>query len=184
MPVLTKAYVIDLEVTAVDQRKSEGMLSSLFSRLIACTTAIAGIALIALVAVAGADIIGRTLFNWPVEGSSTIISEFLFPLTVFFSLPMLAQTAGHIRVDLADRALIRFKKFVGALFGILSFAFWGIIAWQAGGRSIEAFVLDQRPIGAIGIPAVYSYGIVALGAGLGGIAHLVWMYRRSSDTVH
>ncbi len=147
-------------------------------------TFIAGAALVGMLIVSGGDIIGRTLFDSPIEGSSNIVSELLFPACVFFSLPYLASIAGHIRVDFADKWLAPVEKPVAILFAVLIALFLGAIAWQAGARAYEAYVLNQRPIGAFGIPAALSYGVVALGSGVAAITHLAWMFKKSSYTEH
>src|SRR3546814_892537 len=147
-------------------------------------TLIAGSALVGMLFVSGGDIIGRTLFDSPIEGSSNIISELLFPTCVFFSLPYLASISGHIRVDFADKWLGRGRKPLAVLFAVLIALFWAAVAMQAGLRAYEAFLLNQRPIGAFGIPAAWSYSVVALGTGLAAIAHLAWMFKKPSSTEH
>lgn len=145
---------------------------------------IAGVAMVAMLIVSGGDILGRTLFGLPIEGSSVIISELLFPVCVFFSLPYVARIGGHIRVDFCDRLLSSVARPRAILFGLLSALFWGLIAWKAGGRAWEAFSLGQRPIGAVGIPAAYSYGVVMLGAGVAAISHLAWVSKSDKNSEH
>lgn len=158
------------------------IITRILSPIIKMMTVIAGTALVSLLVVSGGDIIGRTLFESPIEGSSNIISALLFPACVFFSLPYLASISGHIRVDFADKWLAPVAKPVAILFAVLTALFLGAIAWQAGARAYEAFILNQRSIGAFGIPAALSYGVVALGAGVAALAHLAWMFNKPSYT--
>lgn len=158
------------------------IVSEVFNWIVKGMAFIAGIALVSMLLVSGGDILGRTLFDSPIDGSSNIISDLLFPTCIFFSLPYLASISGHIRVDFADRWLVPVHKPLSFLFAVLIALFWAAIAWRAGLRAHEAFLLNQRPIGAFGIPAAWSYGIVALGAGVAAIAHLAWMFKKPTST--
>src|SRR5690606_8577270 len=145
---------------------------------------IAGLALVGMLLVSGGDILGRTLFDSPIEGSTTMISELLFPVCVFFALPYLASIAGHIRVDFADKWLVSARKPLAVVFAVLIALFWGSIAWRAGLAAYSAYLLNQRPIGAFGIPAAWSYGVVAIGTAVAAVTHLAWMFQKPSSTEH
>src|SRR3546814_9023254 len=69
------------------------------------------------------------------------------------------------------------------LFSLAIAAFWGIIAYKAGLRAYDAYVLNQRPIGAVGIPLAVSYGVVCLGSAVGAVASLgpILRLRRPAD---
>src|SRR3546814_15603901 len=70
------------------------LLTKILTPCIKLMTLIAGSALVGMLFVSGGDIIGRTLFDSPIESSSNIISELLFPTCVFFSLPYLASISA------------------------------------------------------------------------------------------
>lgn len=162
----------------------EPALARALSPVVKAMTFVAGTALVAMLMISGGDIVGRTLFDLPIEGGSGIISDLLFPICVFFSLPYLASVSGHIRVDLADHVLAPVAKPRAILFAVLAALFWGAIAWKAGERAYEAYLLNLKPIGAVGIPTAWSYSVVALGSGLAAFAHLAWMFRGPSSSAH
>lgn len=169
---------------AVGQLSGPNTLQRAVNKLVTVMTGIAGCSLVAMLFISGGDIVGRAVFAHPIEGSSTIISGLLFPVCVFFALPYLASISGHIRINFSDQFFTRIARFRAILFSVLIASFWALVAWQAGERAWEAFALNQAPIGAVGIPAVYSYGSVALGSGLASVAHLVWWNGFSCSSAH
>src|SRR3546814_130829 len=130
------------------------------------------------------DIGVRYLCDHPLEGTTAIITQLLFPALVFLSLAHVAERDGHVRVELIWTKLKgSFGDVVVIVFSLAIAAFWGIIAYKAGLRAYDAYVLNQRPIGAVGIPLAVSYGVVCLGSAVGAVASLgpILRLRRPAD---
>src|SRR3546814_5944903 len=113
-------------------------------------TNLARLALLAMLFLTVLDIGGRYLFDHPLEGTTAIITQLLFPALVFLSLAHVAERDGHVRVELIWPKLKgSFGDVVVIVFSLAIAAFWGIIAYKAGLRAYDAYVLNQRPIGAV-----------------------------------
>lgn len=149
----------------------------LYRLWIVLRTVLRGLARIALLCILGftvVDVGGRYLFGLPLEGTTTLIVDLFFPAVVFLSLAYVAEQDGHVRVELVwGRLGPHGRRIVGFLFALLIAAFWLVIAWLAGRRAVEAYILDLQPIGSVGVPLFISYGTVALGSLLGAIAEFV-----------
>src|SRR3546814_16843388 len=63
-------------------------------------TNLARLALLAMLFLTVLDIGGRYLFDHPLEGTTAIITQLLFPALVFLSLAPVAERDGHVRVEL------------------------------------------------------------------------------------
>jgi TRAP-type C4-dicarboxylate transport system permease small subunit len=123
------------------------------------------LALLGILGLTVVDVGGRYLFNQPFEGTTTIITDLLFPAVVFLSLAYVAEIDGHVRVELIWAALRRRpKRALEIVFAVAIVVFWGVVAYLAGERAHEAYVLDQRPISSVGVPIALSYAVVCLGS--------------------
>ena len=134
---------------------------------------LARLALLAMLLLTVVDIGGRFLFRVPVEGATSIITDLLFPALVFLALGNVAEHDAHVRVELLwSRLRGGFGTGVVVVFALAIAAFWTVVAYQAGMRAHEGYVLNQRPIGVVGIPMAVSYGVVAVGSAVGAVASL------------
>lgn len=138
---------------------------------------LARIALLGILVLTVLDVGGRYLFDLPFEGATSIITDLLFPAVVFLSLAYVADIDGHVRVELVWSALKGpWKRALVVLFAIGLIAFWGAVAYLAGLRAYEAYLLDQRPIASVGIPLAVSYGVVCIGSIAAALAAVISIF--------
>jgi len=101
---------------------------------------IAGAALVAMLCLVVADIIGARLFKWPIPGGIEMVG-FLGVIVVAFSIARTQAVRGHIDVEfLVTRFSITVQKAIACVvysFGMLLFA---LIAWRSYdfGRRLQA----------------------------------------------
>lgn len=135
---------------------------------------LAMLCLIVIVVGITADATGRYLLAKPIEGVQAIVEGLLQPAMIFLGCGLVARMDGHMKVTVfrldrwptARSAIdLAFKGMIGV--------FWGIVAWQAAARAYAAYVSNQWPVGEIAVPAIVSYGIVAVGAALACLAHIL-----------
>lgn len=125
---------------------------------------IARVALLAMMFTTSFDALGRYLFDRPIQGAVALVTEFLFPVVVFFSVSYVFLLDGHVRVELVRRKFSpRTRVWLEILFTVLTLVLWALVAERAGARAYEGYVLKQRPIGVFGIPPTVAYGVVAIG---------------------
>lgn len=128
-------------------------------------TAIAGLGVLAMMALIGAEVIGRYLLGQAIDGKNDILG-ILLALTVFSALPAATWKSEHIDVDLLEglipRAARRWRTLVIDLGVVMCL---GIITWWVFRLVSERW---DRPFGAkvtpvLELPMVpVGYAIVAL----------------------
>ncbi len=148
-------------------------LVSFVDRASRAASVVATLCLIAIVISVTADAMGRYLFSRPIIGVHAIVGGLLHPVLIFFGSALVARSNGHMRVQVVrlDR-WPTLKRAIENLFAWLISLFWGVVAWQASVRVYEAYAMNQWPVGEIAVPAIVSYGAVAIGAALAAVAHL------------
>lgn len=77
-------------------------------RLLMLPTAMASIALFALMLLTFADVMLRSLFNAPIQAGADL-TRLLMAITVFSVLPVLSARGGQISVDLLDSVFTRYR---------------------------------------------------------------------------
>jgi len=104
---------------------------------------LAGMALLAMLALTVADIAGRTLFNEPLPGTVEV-TALLLVIVVFLGLGHSEDLGDHITVDLLYvRVGKRVKAALNIFAGVVSVVVIGLMAFQ-----IYHFALRQRDSGA------------------------------------
>lgn len=104
---------------------------------------VAGLALLAILALTVTDIFGRTLFNNPVPGTVEVTALVLV-VVVFLGLGYSEDLGDHITVDLLYvRVGTRFKAVLDVFANLLSIVVIALMAFQ-----IYHFALRQRDSGA------------------------------------
>jgi len=88
-----------------------------------------------------ADVVGRYVFNRPISGTLEVI-ELMMPAVVFFAFAYVEAKDGHVKVDfIVLRLPKRIRACVDAVASCVSFAVFGIIAWQS---VLRFFYLQQQ----------------------------------------
>ena len=124
--------------------------------------AFAGLAVLAMMLLGAADVVGM-LFGAPVAGAIELI-ESLMVLVVFLALPAAELNKQHISVDLAYRHFpLRLKRFASASSAVLSFLFYGAMAWQGWKLFWHSWKIREYAPGAVAFPIYPSKALFALG---------------------
>jgi len=125
----------------------------------------AGLAVIAMMMIVGADVVLRYAFAAPIPWSYDFISIFLINLILYFSFSETLRTGHHMALDLALPAswtpVARAISIVGWLVVIAGLALWSWVALRATWSSaLGAEVIPGR----FEWPVWLKTGIVAVGA--------------------
>lgn len=114
------------------------LMSSILGLLERFTTAfsywfnwIAGVALVAMLALTVTDIIGIKVFNWPVPGAIEIVG-FLGVLVIGFAIAYTQKLRGHIQVEFFVMHLPkRLRAGVNAFVSLLGIVLFAILSWRS-----------------------------------------------------
>ncbi|MGI3165703.1 TRAP transporter small permease [Pseudooceanicola sp. 200-1SW] len=89
-----------------------------------------GILLMVLMGMTVVDVIGRYLFNAPLQGA-TELTELLLAATIFLGLPAVSLANEHVTVDLlTDRLPFRLQPWRLAATGLFSAVILAVVAWR------------------------------------------------------
>ena len=85
-----------------------------------------------------ADVVARSLFNRPIDGTNEVVSAYYMVAAAFLPWAWIARSNGHISVELFTRkAPPRFNEWLDILVKILTMLYVGVFTWQAGSRAIQ-----------------------------------------------
>jgi TRAP-type C4-dicarboxylate transport system permease small subunit len=132
-----------------------------------------GILLMAMMLLVTADVMGRSLFSKPVQGT-TELTEFIMVALLYLSLAHTQALKGHINVDIF---LSYFKKrtrlgfdLIIYLLGLLLFT---LITWQGTLAAIKAWAFWETTFGVIPFPLFPTKVLVPLGSFLVCLRYLI-----------
>lgn len=123
-----------------------------------------GTILIVMMVLISTDVLGRYMFNFPLQGTNELV-EFLMVGLFYFTVSHAQALRTHIRVEfllayLSPRLRIKLDIF-SHLLGALIFA---LIAWQSGRAALQAWELGETTFGVILFPLFPSKILVPLGS--------------------
>lgn len=128
---------------------------------------LAGIALIAMLALVLIDVAGRTIFLSPVRGTLEIVSFILLPIVVFGGYTIAHQRDQHMRMTLVYGALKGkasvWNRVVVELITLTGITFLVYYAW---GRMEHALSITEAEVGLITVPVWPTTIFMVLGLGL------------------
>jgi TRAP-type C4-dicarboxylate transport system permease small subunit len=102
-------------------------------------TVIAGVALILMLALSIADVVGNKVFNHPVPGASEYLS-FLSLLTIAFALAYSMIEKVHVQIDVfVSKLPIRIKASVEAFIALASLGLFFLLGWASVKYGIQLF---------------------------------------------
>lgn len=129
-------------------------------------------ALLAMVILTFADVIGRRFFGAPIYGAHDI-TEHLMALIVFAGLPLLTSARGHLVVDLFDRfVMTNAMRWWRGLTTLLVAAVLALIGYQFIMATIDANQIKEVSQELL-IPRSYFYALISLSCFAGAIAALL-----------
>lgn len=92
---------------------------------------VAGAALVAMLALIVADIIGAKLFKWPIPGGIEMVG-FLGVLVIAFAIAQTQVLRGHIEVEfLVVRLPQTAQKIIAVVVYFLGMALFALLAWRS-----------------------------------------------------
>lgn len=119
--------------------------------------------LFVLMVLGAADVVGRYLFNSPIQGAMEI-SELLLAGIVFFGWPYTQATRGHITVDLfISRIPPRGQAIVYIIHSIMGLVLFALVAWQAAKIAIVHWKANML-VDVIRVPQAPFQMFVSVGA--------------------
>lgn len=126
--------------------------------------AIAGAAMVAVLAIVFTDVLLRYLFSAPLAWAYDVISRYLLMAVFYFVVSDTLRADKHIRV-LFFRPFMpaRLRAFVDACAYLASAAIVGVIAWLAIRRGYGEFLRGDRFVGAYLWPTWITSATVGLG---------------------
>lgn len=132
---------------ARNEARARAMISG--NRLIQVPTNIllvaAGFFIILMMIHVCADIIGKFVFNFPIEGTLEIVSGYYMVGVIFFPLAYVSHHEGHIKVELFTQHMRpRPLAWLEAVIGIIGFVFMAWFCWQAVAESIHSTVEGEQ----------------------------------------
>jgi TRAP-type C4-dicarboxylate transport system permease small subunit len=91
---------------------------------------IAAAAIIAVMVIVCANVIGRSFFGTPVKGTVDIVS-LLGAVVIAWAIAYTQSFKGHIRIDLLVQRLVpRLQCIVDSVIDLISLALFALISWQ------------------------------------------------------
>lgn len=148
-------------------------------RLSTLLTAVAAVALFAMMWLTFADVFARKFLPNSIRGAVEL-TELLMLVMIFFALPLVALAHEHIVFDLLDRTLpARWVRWQKALSQALTAAVFGGAAWLVWQRSLRtASVGDMTSALEIRLAPFHTMAAVLLG--LCAVAHAWLAWREAS----
>jgi TRAP-type C4-dicarboxylate transport system permease small subunit len=114
------------------------------------------------------DVIGRTVFNNPFEGTSEIVTYYYMVTAAYLPWMWLAKTDGHIKVDLFVRMLpsaVAFWLDVVVKLGLV--AYLGLFTWQTWLQAIRQTERSEvQQAGTLYLPVWPTRWLLPLAGGL------------------
>ncbi len=122
----------------------------------------AGVALVVMVVVNVANILGRLIFNAPIKGTYEI-SEFLGAAIGAFAMSWTMVQRGHVSIDvLMSHVSGRAQTIVDAFTGLLSIGIFALLTWQS-----AVFATDLWESGQVSMGLRVPYYPVVYGVAFG-----------------
>lgn len=141
-------------------------------RLSAPGIAVAGWAVLAMMVIAAADVVG-TVFNNPITGALELVQA-LMVVVIFLALPYAEDGNQQIRVDLVYNMLPPRMQKVCSVIGLtLSLVFFAAMAWQGWKLFWNSWSIKEYAAGAVQFPVYPSKALFALGVTAAAIVILV-----------
>jgi TRAP-type C4-dicarboxylate transport system permease small subunit len=139
------------------------------------------LALLAMVLLTFADVIGRRFFNIPIYGAHDI-TEHMMAIIVFSGLPLLTSARGHLAVDLFDRFIMADSmRWWRALINFLICFVLLLISYQFLIAAIDAIHIQEVSQELL-IPRSYMYAFISISCFVSSMASI--LPAQASKDVH
>lgn len=127
-------------------------------------TMLANISIFIMMFLISLNAISRYLFNSSIKGSHTIVTLFLLPVLVFFSLSKIQRRDAHIKVNILSRNFDERREMIVNISQrtIMLFIFV-FVTYTTGIRFWESFLNPSTAVGIISFPTYITQAIVPIG---------------------
>ena len=127
--------------------------------------AAAGISLLFMVVLIAVGVVLRFAFAMPILGINEIV-QLNSVAVVMLALPWATSEGAHVRVDVLDRAIGRFGRFVGDVTSrVLSSFVLAVLVWRAALKALDALKYGDAT-NMLSLPIWPFYAILAAGIAL------------------
>lgn len=114
------------------------------SRLSTLLFWLAGLSVAVMMLHITADILGKTLFHAPIQGTLEITTFYYMPIAALAPLAVVQRDRAHIFVELFSHVLgPRANAALDALMCVLTVVFFGLIAWYSGSEALQKTLRDD-----------------------------------------
>ena len=165
-----------------DRRPADGDGEPPLARAFRLPAVLSGLLLAGIMLLTAADVALRYLAGAPIFGAHEV-TEIAMVALIMLAMPHCGASGGHIRIDVLDRALGPFGRFIGDLVGgIVGLTVLGFLVWRTGVKVVDAYTYDDLT-NMLVLPIWPIYLVIVLG--MGGyavvVAHdlFVLLFRRS-----
>ena len=125
--------------------------------------ALASFIVFAMMCLVFTDVIGRKLFNSPVQGTVEL-SELALPAVVYLGVAYVQARREHIKLELFSSRLSELAKLAQGMFvTLLSLAICLIITFQIGDSAWVSVSIAEHTMGVVDIPVWPAKGAVFIG---------------------
>ncbi len=136
----------------------------LLKRLNAAALAIAGMSILVMTVLGGADVIATALMGKPIPAVFESTAA-LMVMVVFLCLGHLQLTGENIAIDMLPRRLgPRSKRVQGSLSQAIALAFFATLAWQAWEMAADSWSIHEYSMGLVPFPVYPGKFAVVAGA--------------------
>jgi len=130
-----------------------------------CSRIAAGIIMV-LMFLTTADVIGRYVFNSPIQGAYDA-SEVMMVGVVFLGIAYVQSMKGHVKVEVITSWLPQRAQLGLDAFGYLvGFCLMALITWYSAGYAWKAWVTQDHTLGIVEIPFWPGKSLIPFGSGL------------------
>lgn len=140
------------------------LLSNFFESLDKIFTIIAGATMFIMMLWIFADVMLRTFFNSPIQGTIEVTGEYLMAILVYLMLSNTQKHGGHVSVDLFQNVYSKkFKKFIKFITHLIAAGFFltiGILNFKEGFEYLDQEIYS---VGVLHYPLAPAMFIISLG---------------------
>jgi TRAP-type C4-dicarboxylate transport system permease small subunit len=116
-----------IQISAVGQAYARYVW--LLRRIVSVLGVVAGVAVVAMIAVTCADVVGR-LFGWPIKGAYDIV-ELLGAIIIAGGLPYTTGCKGHVAIELFFQKLSRLGRIiVDTVARVITISMFSFLTWR------------------------------------------------------
>jgi TRAP-type C4-dicarboxylate transport system permease small subunit len=143
-------------------------IGKLLSRLIGFVTVLSGLAIALMMIHITADVISRYVFNYPLPGTISIVSNFYMVLAAFLPLAFAEQKSAHISVEvLTERFPGTVQRHLAGWLLLVSAVVFAVVTARGWGEALAKLAINASVVqGDDTIPIWPSYFFIPVGCGL------------------